>query len=1130
MSLRLRCPGCSSPMKVPSSARGKKVRCPKCDKVLRIPAGGATEKGQPSVSVKAPSPPASRPAPKPDKTASASDAVPNAAGSTDSQENKPQGKRRWGLVAAGLAGLVLVAGVGGAYIAGQLAASEDGNADIAVNSSPAEEPPVAPPPPKEREKGAVAAFAAAELSVVHLFSSVSSGTGILLNKDGLILTNAHVLDGFSPFKCRLDAQRDGDKTTLTFKNVRTVGVHPRRDLALVAIDPAEHGVELKPARIDWDKAVSGQKVFAIGNPSGLRDETLTKTITEGLISGVDRRVERRTYYQISAAINPGNSGGPITNEYGDVLGVVTLMLPFASNVGFAIPLDDLDLADFVGPSTRKGNRKMSEFHTDLGVKVQGSYYDLVDKKAHKTLGGQMSLSLVQGRFEQAIAADPSNWRPYLYIGRLFAAQGKTKDARGYFRKALELDPWDNISAYADLGRAFNESGYPERAVPIWREATARFPVQGRVAWQGLAEYHIEEGNHGEAALCAAAALYSLNRRNDTTNHGYLGNLLSRALRGIEDETERAQTVVACNRLNAELDKMDALASPHKKARTIAMREDFYKVARQIGLGLDGGPDGKSPKLKPLSNGLLEYPPDGVERVADAASAMNRSAMSVVPSDFPVTTKSSFRADILPTNVTQADIPETRPDWMKLPRQSVTGGAGAKKKPPSTRAPVTFVEPIVAAISPSSQRDLYKFRISPGGRHVVAVDNSKVRVWDREGSLKWNVFDTQQNAQGVLAFSSDGKVATSDSNQTLIWDLETQEVSQTIGRRADYAVFTSDNERLLTSGSRLELWSCRNGQRLFEYKTSYTAYAIGLARNDSTFATLGSSGNFWLRKTSDGQATKQWKANGDGSSKGFIVQGASLAVVIHRRLVQVVNTLTGKILFRHNFADRLSGYGAAADGKTLVFLQEKQTRILNFSDASRPRWVVVPYEDRSSYSPKCSLTSDGSSMATTARGRKAIEVWDLGAMLQQGADQQDAMDLNNSLWKKAAPADSSPPKEDVEALQKFCVTQPRSLFLNTLGVAQYRLGRYEEAISLCQRSLELTPKDRVLNGKPYPGDYIFIAMAHGRVGRVEQAKEFRTKAIESLKTGRYKNDKECVGFLKELDAILSARDQKPADNK
>jgi putative serine protease PepD len=167
-----------------------------------------------------------------------------------------------------------------------------------------------------------------------------TGTGIVLNENGLILTNNHVIS-----EAQSVTVSPGKSSNLT-RNATLVGQDANSDLALIKVDPT--GLGLKPLKLVSSSSVHvGDPVYAIGNPYGL-DETLTK----GIVSALEREISApdgatiKNALQTDAALNPGNSGGPLLNEQGDVIGVNSQIAsdaasvegsqPGSTGVGFAI--------------------------------------------------------------------------------------------------------------------------------------------------------------------------------------------------------------------------------------------------------------------------------------------------------------------------------------------------------------------------------------------------------------------------------------------------------------------------------------------------------------------------------------------------------------------------------------------------------------------------------------------------------------------------------------------------------------------------------------------------------------------------------------------------------------------------
>ena len=158
------------------------------------------------------------------------------------------------------------------------------------------------------------------------------GSGFITQKDGIILTNAHVVSG-------------ADRVTVTLKDGREFegvvkGKDDVTDLAVVQIQTL--GVDLPVAPLgNSDSVRVGDWAIAVGNPVGLNN-----TVTLGIISTLTRSSaqvgipdKRIDFLQTDAAINPGNSGGPLLNEQGQVIGINTAIRPDANGIGFAIPID-----------------------------------------------------------------------------------------------------------------------------------------------------------------------------------------------------------------------------------------------------------------------------------------------------------------------------------------------------------------------------------------------------------------------------------------------------------------------------------------------------------------------------------------------------------------------------------------------------------------------------------------------------------------------------------------------------------------------------------------------------------------------------------------------------------------------
>lgn len=160
--------------------------------------------------------------------------------------------------------------------------------------------------------------------------SRGTGSGFIVKSDGLVMTNAHVVDGADRVVVKL---KDGREFT-----GEVVGEDRLTDVAVIKIQANN----LPVVQIgNSDQLRPGEWAIAIGNPLGLDN-----TVTAGIVSGTGRSSseigapDRRTnYIQTDAAINPGNSGGPLLNQSGQVIGVNTAIIGGAQGLGFAIPIN-----------------------------------------------------------------------------------------------------------------------------------------------------------------------------------------------------------------------------------------------------------------------------------------------------------------------------------------------------------------------------------------------------------------------------------------------------------------------------------------------------------------------------------------------------------------------------------------------------------------------------------------------------------------------------------------------------------------------------------------------------------------------------------------------------------------------
>jgi putative serine protease PepD len=202
-----------------------------------------------------------------------------------------------------------------------------------------------------------------------------AGSGSVIDNQGHILTNYHVVEGAQ----KLTVSFGGEKSY----PAKVVGGDPDTDLAVIQVAAVREPLSIVPLG-DSDKLVVGQKVLAIGNPFGL-----DRTLTTGVISGLQRPIRARNDRQIEgaiqtdASINPGNSGGPLLDSHGRMIGINSQILSpsgGSNGVGFAIPVN---IAKRIVPQLIENG---SVRRPKLGIR----------SRAVKDLGGQAQLPVNDG--------------------------------------------------------------------------------------------------------------------------------------------------------------------------------------------------------------------------------------------------------------------------------------------------------------------------------------------------------------------------------------------------------------------------------------------------------------------------------------------------------------------------------------------------------------------------------------------------------------------------------------------------------------------------------------------------------------------------------------------------------------
>ena len=247
------------------------------------------------------------------------------------------------------------------------------------------------------------------------------GSGFIVSKEGLILTNNHVVDGVDKISVSV-LLKDGNKKTYpaTIK-----GNDPAYDLAVIKIEPDEDLPVLELG--DSDALEVGEWVVAIGNPYGFEH-----SVTAGVISAKNRSIHAQDvnfddFLQTDAAINPGNSGGPLLNMEGKVIGINTAIVPYAQGMGFAIPVNKAK--EIMGDLVSYGRVKRGW----LGVSVRNITPEMA--KAYKVEGNNGAM------VNDVFKGDPADKAGLKRGDVIVELNGqKVKDSNDFVQKVRTLAP------------------------------------------------------------------------------------------------------------------------------------------------------------------------------------------------------------------------------------------------------------------------------------------------------------------------------------------------------------------------------------------------------------------------------------------------------------------------------------------------------------------------------------------------------------------------------------------------------------------------------------------------------------------------------------------------------------------
>ena len=273
--------------------------------------------------------------------------------------------------------------------------------------------------------------------------AISQGSGFIVRRDGVIVTNYHVISNARSIKIKA-----GNKT---FNVEGLINLDKENDIAILKINVTNLPI-VKLGNLA--KSSIGEKVYVIGSPKGLEN-----TISDGILSGKREIAAHKVIIQITAPVSPGSSGGPLFNKNGEVIGVVTFLLKEAQNLNFAMPVDAIKNKITANKATAIKKSKIEDYEkTSVYWFYRGVAYDDAGKYKEAVES-----------YKQAIRLKPDFAAAFLNIGFAYYKLGRYQEAVEADVEAIRIDP-NFATAHYNLGNDYQKLGRYQEAVEAYGEA------------------------------------------------------------------------------------------------------------------------------------------------------------------------------------------------------------------------------------------------------------------------------------------------------------------------------------------------------------------------------------------------------------------------------------------------------------------------------------------------------------------------------------------------------------------------------------------------------------------------------------------------------------------------------------
>jgi WD40 repeat protein/serine/threonine protein kinase len=416
--------------------------------------------------------------------------------------------------------------------------------------------------------------------------------------------------------------------------------------------------------------------------------------------------------------------------------------------------------------------------------------------------------------------------------------------------------------------------------------------------------------------------------------------------------------------------------------------------------------------------------------------------------------------------------------------------------------------------------------SPDGKRLVSVAfDGTMQVWEVASGQKTLNFRGHTDRVTSVAFSPDGKrLASASSDRTVkVWEAATGRETLTLkGHVAEVTsvVFSGDSKRLASASDdrTVKVWDVETGQEMMTLKGhSHWVKSVAFSPDGKRLASASSDRTVKVWEAATGQETLTLRGHShEVMCVAFSPDGKRLASASNTT-VKVWDTASGEETLTLKGPARVLSVAFSPDGKRLVSASQNRTVKL---------WDARPW------SPELRIEQEARNLINSLRERLGLRA-DVIDRIKQDTSlraevRQQALDMTRGWtddpvwliyksWRVASRPDSAPGSyaQAFRQAEAACRLEPvNGWYLTTLGVAQYRLGRYQDALA------SLTRSDRINN--PIYGRRLalaFLAMAHHKLGQKERAQSLLTQLRQLMKQPNWTHSSEAKGILEEAEALI-----------